>query len=77
MLGPCRCGAPAPVAAGEIPAAEDCVTCASARNGGLLIACEPEHAGAVQAAFHAEGHAEAVVIGEMIDSDGPVRVSVG
>ena len=47
------------------------------RCGGLLIACEPEHSGAVQAAFHAQGHAEAVVIGEMIDSDGTVCVSLG
>jgi selenide, water dikinase len=43
-------------------------------SGGLLVSCAPDAVEAVLACFHAEGFAEATVIGEMVD--GPVRVEV-
>jgi len=43
-------------------------------SGGLLVACAPEHAGDVLALFHAEGFAQAAVIGEMMS--GAPRIAV-
>ncbi|CAM2183833.1 selenide, water dikinase [Paraburkholderia sacchari] len=43
-------------------------------SGGLLVACAPEQVDAVLAVFHADGFADARVIGEL--TDGPARVEV-
>ncbi len=43
-------------------------------SGGLLVSCDPAVADRVLATFHADGFAEAAVIGEIVA--GPPRVSV-
>ena len=46
-------------------------------SGGLLVACAPDCVGAVLAAFHADGHADAAVVGRIVAGTAGVRVAGG
>ncbi len=49
--------------------------CDPQTSGGLLVACAPEVAKAVLAAFHAAGFASARVVGEMSEGEARVKIS--
>jgi selenide,water dikinase len=59
---------------GEVAEWQRQFACDPQTSGGLLVACAPEGVAEVLALFHAEGYAEAGVIGAMQDGRGGVRL---
>ncbi|ACR30806.2 selenide, water dikinase SelD [Burkholderia glumae] len=57
-----------------LPAAARALLTDPQTSGGLLVACAPDTVDAVLACFHADGFAQAAVIGELVD--GPARIEV-
>ena len=56
----------------DFPAADKALLSDPQTSGGLLVSCSADSAGAVLAIFHAEGFADAAVVGEVTAGRGVV-----